>query len=230
MPETASDGRARAIDMARRPVPRADAAIDMARRPGPRADAPIDMALAPAPLQTRPSMRRAFLVLGLLSACNAPADAPAASRDSATPPAVSPGASATARAATDSPSSLAGQKFGEPITEATETSLDDIVSDPGKYKDRSLRTTGTVTAVCQHMGCWMEIGDEAKRAHIRMAGHSFFVPKTASGHRAIVQGRLTGADPLGGECNHEGADSCGGEANGVVAKLEIEAVGVEFVD
>jgi hypothetical protein len=173
----------------------------------------------------------AALLVGC-AACQASPPTPAAdtaapAESIATPPAKT---APSTPAAAPSAGSLAQQKFGEPITETVETTLDDIVSDPGKYKDKAVRTTGTVTAVCQHMGCWMEIGDEAKRAHIKMAGHSFFVPKTASGHHAIVQGRLTGADPLGGSCGHEGADSCGGEANGVVAKLEIEAVGVEFID
>jgi len=125
---------------------------------------------------------------------------------------------------------LAAQKFGAPITESVETPLDDIVRAPASFKDKTVRTTGVVTAVCQHMGCWMEIGDDTKRAHIKMAGHAFFVPKSAAGHHAIVQGKLTGADPLASSCDHEGADSCGGEANGVVAKLEIEAAGVEFID
>jgi hypothetical protein len=126
--------------------------------------------------------------------------------------------------------SLARQKFGAPISETIETSLDDIVQNPAGFKEKTIRTSGTVTAVCQHMGCWMEIGDVEKRAHIKMAGHAFFVPKTASGHHAIVEGKLTGADPLASSCGHEGAESCGGEANGVIAKLEIEATGVEFID
>jgi hypothetical protein len=173
-------------------------------------------------------MRRAWfpsivaLSVVCLSACRS--DAPAAP---------APAVSATAQAAasvTAQPGSLAEQKFGAPITETVETSLDDIVQNPGSFKDKTVRTSGVVTAVCQHMGCWMEIGDTSKRAHIKMAGHAFFVPKTAAGHHAIVQGRLTGADPLASSCGHEGGDSCGGEANGVVAKLEIEADGVAFID
>ena len=62
-----------------------------------------------------------------------------------------------------------------------------------------------VSAVCQSMGCWMQITDTSGKAHIKMAGHSFFVPKESSGHRAMVQGKvLTGNQP-----NACGADGCG---------------------
>jgi hypothetical protein len=149
----------------------------------------------------------------------------------AAPSATMQAAGTTAKTADAAPlSQLPEKKFGAAITETADTPLEAIVRDPGSFKDKTLRTTGVVTAVCQHMGCWMEIGDAEKKAHIKMAGHSFFVPKNASGHHAIVQGKLTGADPLASACDHEGADSCGGEANGVVAKLEIEAAGVEFID
>jgi hypothetical protein len=69
----------------------------------------------------------------------------------------------------------------------------------------------------------MEIADPAGQAHIKMAGHRFFVPKDASGHRAVVQGTVLRPDD----------DECSAEAKqqtGAVAKVEIEATGVEFVD
>lgn len=149
--------------------------------------------------------------------------------------------SASARAALSSPaagnkakpapaaasSSLAQQRFGEPITETTETSLASIASSPAEYTDKTIRTTGKVMAVCQAAGCWMEIGDEASRAHIKMSGHSFFVPKTAGGHTAIVQGVVKGGPPVD-ECGAK--DQCGGADNGALAKLEIVATGVEFID
>ena len=73
------------------------------------------------------------------------------------------------------------------------------------------------------MGCWMEIADPNGQAHIKMAGHSFFVPKNASGHRAVVQGTVL--RPSNDECSQEAK-----EQTGAVAKIEIEATGVEFVD
>ncbi len=117
--------------------------------------------------------------------------------------------------------------FGAPITNAELTSLDAIAGDPAKFANKTVKTEGVVTAVCQEMGCWMEIGDQSKLAHIKMAGHSFFVPKNASGRHAIVEGTVVDTPGAGGNCMHEGKDSCAGNA---LAKLQIQATGVELVD
>ena len=82
------------------------------------------------------------------------------------------------------PADLTKQKIGEFKDETGK------LFSSSKFIEVQLKE-GKVTAVCQNRGCWMEIGDETKRAHIKMAGHSFFVPKTAFGHHAIVQGQLT---------------------------------------
>ena len=89
--------------------------------------------------------------------------------------------------------------------------------------DKTVRTEGVVSAVCKSMGCWMEIADPAGQAHIKMAGHSFFVPRDASGHRAVVQGTVL--RPSHDECSEEAK-----QQTGAVAKIEIEATGVEFLD
>jgi hypothetical protein len=118
---------------------------------------------------------------------------------------------------------LAQKKFGGAITETSTTALDALVREPAKYQTRTVRTEGVVSAVCKSMGCWMEIADPAGQAHIKMAGHSFFVPKDASGHHAVVQGTVL--RPSNDECSEEAKAQ-----TGAVAKIEIEATGVEFVD
>ena len=126
-----------------------------------------------------------------------------------------------ATAATVKP--LAQKKFGAEITEKTSTALDTLLKDGARYQAKTVRTEGVVSAVCKSMGCWMEIADTNGQAHIQLAGHSFFVPKDASGHRAMVQGTVIKAS--NDECSQEAK-----EQTGAVAKIEIEATGVEFVD
>jgi hypothetical protein len=115
--------------------------------------------------------------------------------------------------------------LGEAISSSAQAvSLAQVVKNPEAYKGKPLVTTGTVTAVCQSMGCWMELKDDAGEAHVKMAGEKFFVPKTSAGHHARVQATLV--DVTGGdeECAHEAAEQTGKQ----VAKLQLEATGVEL--
>jgi hypothetical protein len=122
------------------------------------------------------------------------------------------------------PAAASATKLGEPISASTPAiALATVVKDPNAYKGKSFVTTGTVTAVCQEMGCWMEIKDASTQAHIKMAGEKFFVPKTSAGHKARVQGKLVESASGDVECEHE-TDQAGTQ----VAKLQLEASGVEL--
>ena len=117
--------------------------------------------------------------------------------------------------------------LGAPIPGGAPTvSLADVAKNPGAYRGKSITTTGTVTSVCQNMGCWMEIKDEQSQAHIKMAGHNFFVPKTAAGHKAKITATLVPSadDDEETECNQEAQKQMGHK----VAKLQLEATGVEL--
>ncbi|HEY5242385.1 MAG TPA: DUF4920 domain-containing protein, partial [Polyangiaceae bacterium] len=130
-----------------------------------------------------------------------------------------PSGDAPAPAASTSAGSAGTLLLGERITTAV-VPLADIAKDPARYANRTVTTTGKVTSVCQEMGCWMEIRDESGQAHVRMHGHSFFVPKTASGHVARVQATVV-----------EGSDeACAekGPAGGGLAKVELDATGIEL--
>ncbi len=111
--------------------------------------------------------------------------------------------------------------LGERIT-APAVALTDVAAHPAQYGHAAFTTSGKVTAVCQEMGCWMELEDASGRAHVRMHGHNFFVPKTASGHVARVQATLVGGKEE--ECDDEPAGSAGKG----VAKLQLDATGVEL--
>ncbi len=117
------------------------------------------------------------------------------------------------------------QHLGAPIeANAPVVALADVVKDPAKFKGKPFVTSGTVTAVCQEMGCWMEIKDDSGVAHVKMAGEKFYMPKTSTGHKVRVAGTLV--DVAGGdeECAKEAADQTGKQ----VAKLQLEATGVEL--
>ena len=166
-----------------------------------------------------------------------------------------PKATATAPAPAPAPAPEGALRLGAPIeTSAEKVALTDIAKSPSSFVGKKFATTGTVTAVCQHMGCWMEIKDDSGEAHIKMAGHAFFVPKTASGRKAKVFATLI-QSPDDGPCaaeNHDKVAAAGGPATGPtkgaaapsvrgckaeaeaqlgrpLAKLELLAEGVELM-
>ena len=133
-------------------------------------------------------------------------------------------------------------RLGAPIeASAQKIALSDLAKNPSAFVGKKFATTGTVTSVCQHMGCWMEIKDDSGEAHIKMAGHAFFVPKTASGRKARVLATLV-KDEAEGACADEGMAAAAGEApkkgcraeaeaqlGRPLAKLELLAEGVELM-
>src|SRR5688500_10263756 len=110
------------------------------------------------PFTTLPTLVLLFAALG----CSREA-APAAGRPGGEAPATSaqapkPGSVGRAQVAPVQP--LQKTKFGAAISESTATPLPALISEPSRFADKTVRTEGIVTAVCQSMGCWMEIGDE----------------------------------------------------------------------
>ena len=117
----------------------------------------------------------------------------------------------------------AADKLGDAIT-GSPVALTAIAKDPASFANKTVVTTGTVTAVCQAMGCWMEIQDDRGEAHVKMHGHSFFVPKTASGRKARVQAIVEKTDP-DEECSQEAEKQTGKP----VAKVQLDATGIELL-
>lgn len=145
-----------------------------------------------------------------------------------TPPVAAPVATAAS----------AGEKFGAAIDpKAEQVALSDVAKNPSVYANKTFTTTGIVSAVCQHRGCWMEIKDHEGEAHIKMAGHAFFVPRTANGKKARVQATLVKSENEGtcgdGAEKHEPGKGCKAEAEAQLgrplAKLELVAQGVELL-
>jgi hypothetical protein len=162
--------------------------------------------------------------LALVACQSAPGQQPAGSRPSS-----------AASAAPPASPSAGPQRFGAPVDgSAAVVALPDLVARPQAHAGKVFVTSGTVTAVCQHMGCWMEMKDEASEAHVRMAGHAFFVPRSASGRRARVMATLV--DRAGQPPGHHGENHDGGCGAGsaeqpgrTAAKVELEARGVELL-
>ncbi len=174
----------------------------------------------------------AALLIGLGCACSeaappAKADATSAPLKAAPAAPKADAAAAPAKAKADAaaaPAKAEGRRaFGAPMAAQTErVALSALVREPARYADKTVRVEGKVSAVCQGQGCWLELNDDAGTAHVKLRGHSFFVPKDSQGKRAEVEARVFPAVEKG-HCEQEAE-----EQTGRLAKVELEATGVEL--
>lgn len=114
------------------------------------------------------------------------------------------------------------KSFGKPLSGLEPVSLESVLAkpEPGKL----VRVEGTIAAVCQGKGCWLELKQGEQAVHVTFEGYSFFVPKDSMGRPCALEGRVVVKEPSPEEVEHkksEGAAAAG-------QKVSIEAVGVEI--
>jgi hypothetical protein len=57
--------------------------------------------------------------------------------------------------------------LGSGVTLETATPIADVIAKPASFAGQTVRVEGVVTAVCEHMGCWMTLAPPARLASIR---------------------------------------------------------------
>lgn len=75
-------------------------------------------------------------------------------------------------------------KRGAPLSDAKPTPIADVIKSPDAYTAKPVLVEGTVTNVCEKMGCWMEL--EGMR--VTFKDYGFFVPKTSKGYATRAEG------------------------------------------
>lgn len=67
--------------------------------------------------------------------------------------------------------------------------LDKLAKAPERFEGKRVRLEGTVKAVCQGRGCWVEVEDARGASFIaRSLDESVLLPKDCAGRRIVVQG------------------------------------------
>jgi hypothetical protein len=82
--------------------------------------------------------------------------------------------------------------FGEIIQSTEATPLANVNLDIPEGDSLEAKISGTIGEVCQAKGCWMTLSDDSAETSvfIRFKDYGFFVPKNASGKKAVVVGDL----------------------------------------
>ena len=86
---------------------------------------------------------------------------------------------------------FSGTTVGEPIATSEVVPLATVHDDPEPYFNRVVLVEGTARAVCQKVGCWMQLEDRDRVALVRWesgCGGKYTFPKDAAGKRVLIQG------------------------------------------
>ncbi len=93
----------------------------------------------------------------------------------------------------------AGKKYGTGVTVEKATAIADLLKSPDQFAGKAVRIDGTIAAVCEEMGCWIQIEDPATKAAIRCKVEDGVIvfPVSEKGKKASAQGTLEkiGDDP-----------------------------------
>jgi hypothetical protein len=83
-----------------------------------------------------------------------------------------------------------GKVYGEGVSATSAVTVQALLDHPDRYLGKTVRVDGTVSAVCQAMGCWLEIGDPAIGRGVRFKVKDGVVvfPKDAAGRKASAEG------------------------------------------
>ncbi len=112
----------------------------------------------------------------------------------------------------------AEEKFGAGVSLTEATPVAALLATPDKYVGQTIRVDGVVKAVCEEMGCWMEIAEteSGPSVQIKVDDGVIVFPVSAKGKRASAQGVFEKVAP--GTAGHEAKAAA--EANPQHAALE----------
>ena len=93
--------------------------------------------------------------------------------------------------------------LGTGVTLETTTPIADVIARPGAFTGQTIRVEGVVTAVCQHMGCWMTLapagatGETPATLRLKVDDGVIVFPVASRGKTAVAQGVIerAGGDP-----------------------------------
>ncbi|HRH50259.1 MAG TPA: DUF4920 domain-containing protein [Panacibacter sp.] len=83
-----------------------------------------------------------------------------------------------------------GATFGQKTTAEDAITVEQLASimQSREGKKTEIKLKGTVTQVCEEMGCWIKIKSAGSDMMIKMKDHAFFVPLVLSGKEVVIDG------------------------------------------
>jgi Domain of unknown function (DUF4920) len=122
------------------------------------------------------------------------------------------------------------QKLGAGVTLTEATTIADLYAAPDSFTGRTLRIDGTVTQVCEEMGCWMALASDAHPEQtVRFKvdhGQGIVFPISARGRKASAQGTFEKIAAGDDEAREAAGEQMGpGTVSGFGTTWQIKATG-----
>jgi hypothetical protein len=127
-------------------------------------------------------------------------------------------------------SEIKGKTFGKEITAKGAVSYDAMLSKMGTAaKLDNVKVEGTVEAVCQAKGCWMNISSEkgAPSMHVDFKDYAFFMPKDLAGKKVVMLGHAVKEVTSVENLRHFAADA--GKTKEDIAKITQPKEDIKFL-
>lgn len=93
-----------------------------------------------------------------------------------------------------------GTKYGAGVTQEKAVKVADLLAAPDDYVGKTVRVDGVVQAVCQTMGCWIQLADDEAGTGIQFKVDDGVIvfPKDGKGRKASAEGtfeKIASDDP-----------------------------------
>jgi len=103
------------------------------------------------------------------------------------------------------PITAADTTLGTGVTLETATPIAAVIATPAGFAGQTIRVEGVVTAVCEHMGCWMTLapadaaGEKPATLRLKVDDGVIVFPVSSRGKTAVAQGVI---ERVGGDEHH----------------------------
>ena len=108
-----------------------------------------------------------------------------------------------------------GDKFGQDLAISEVITANTMFSEAESLNGKIIRVSGTISELCKHKGCWMQVKDGEQVLTVRFKDEAFTLPADAIGRNVDFEGLFIAekvSDQKGAHTCAEGGEHGDGEA------------------
>ena len=88
--------------------------------------------------------------------------------------------------------SAAEIKLGKPLAVKEPMPLATLLAHPADYVGKTVQVKGKIVEVCQEMGCWLELANDAgQKLRVKVNDGEIVFPKDGAGKEVVAEGKFT---------------------------------------